>query len=406
MDTRYAKNIRLYFAYALLSSLVFDRAIFLVYLTDKGFTNAQIGILQAVLFFTSFALEIPTGIIGDSLGRKWSVIAGLFLLILHCAGMMACNSFAAFIALFFALGASFACISGADKSLLYDSLKECGREKDYLKVTSRVSTIGSFAMGCAMILGGFMKAVSWQFVYAATLCSALAAALCMFMMLEDRKASAPPEHGISFTALAATTRKLKLFFSLAAGKKLLWLFIAFSLFEAITTPFFIMNQKLLAHFNFSTAKIGMAFASIQFISGFSYLASVRIKAAFSYQKIALLTVLSTGLAILATHADTLYLSLLVFGYIAVVPEIFFVITEEHVQQQIPSRTRACVMSSWSFIQSFFISVSYLVIGQLMDTLGVVNALSIYGVLTLLPIALFIHYFRTQNSDGIMPQVKN
>src|SRR3989339_1052102 len=141
MDNRYSKNITLYFAYALFYSLVFDRAIFILYLTDTGFNNAQIGVLQSVLFFSSFALELPTGVLGDSIGRKWSVFCGLICLMLHYAGMVTFSSFPAFVCVFFILGAGFAFVSGANKSLLYDSLKECGREQDYLKINSRVNTI-------------------------------------------------------------------------------------------------------------------------------------------------------------------------------------------------------------------------------------------------------------------------
>ena len=397
MGNRYSKNISLYFAYALFYSLVFDRAIFILYLTDTGFSNAQIGVLQSVLFFSSFALELPTGILGDSIGRKWSVFWGLICMMLHYSGMVAFSSFAAFVLIFFLLGAGFAFISGANKSLLYDSLKECGRENEYLRVNSRINTISAVALGVAMVAGGYIKSVSWTLVYASAVVSTGFAAVCVFLMYENREEQLSHASDAETSSMSSTLTELKQFFSSSLGVKLLWLFVAFGLFEAISTPFFIMNQKLLSHYNLTAAEIGMAFAAIQIFSGVSYLASTKINDLLSYEKISFIALISSGLLVMTTYAGNLYLSLAVFCYIAVVPEIFFVITETHVQHQIPSRTRASIMSSWSFIQTFFISVSYILIGKLMDVLGVVNAMSLYGLLAVIPIGMFIYYFRNHHS---------
>lgn len=399
MDNRYSKNISLYFAYALFYSLVFDRAIFILYLTDTGFSNAQIGVLQSVLFFSSFALELPTGILGDSIGRKWSIFLGLICMMLHYAGMVMFTSFTAFLWIFFILGAGFAFVSGANKSLLYDSLKECGRENDYLKINSRVNTISAVALGVAMILGGYIKNISWTMVYVSALATTAISAFCVLMMYENREEQLhhKTENETETPKVSSTLTELKQFFSSSHGIKVLWLFVAFGLFESISTPFFIMNQKLLSHFGLTTVEIGMAFAAIQIFSGASYLASTKINAILSYEKIAFITLISSGLLVMSTYAGNLYLSLVIFCYMAVMPEIFFVITETHVQHQIPSRTRASIMSSWSFIQTFFISLSYLLIGKLMDVFGVVNAMSIYGLLAVIPIGIFIYYFRNHHS---------
>ena len=63
------KNLWKYSLYTFFVSLSFSRAIFMLFLKDLGFTTAQMGLLESILFVATFVMEIPTGILGDRIGR-------------------------------------------------------------------------------------------------------------------------------------------------------------------------------------------------------------------------------------------------------------------------------------------------------------------------------------------------
>ena len=112
------KNLRLFYIYTFLSNLIFDRGIFILFLSYKNFDNFEIGILQVSLFWANVISELPTGIFSDRWGRKFSIIIGLFLLAGSAGGHIAFNNFSSFFILFIMQGLAFAFISGSDSALL------------------------------------------------------------------------------------------------------------------------------------------------------------------------------------------------------------------------------------------------------------------------------------------------
>ena len=97
-------DIARFFCYALLMSCLFSRGIFMLYLTHKGLTVAQVGLYQMLVQLSMFLLEVPTGSIGDKLGKIRSLQIGTLLLLLHCVLMMALRQPAALIALVVEMG--------------------------------------------------------------------------------------------------------------------------------------------------------------------------------------------------------------------------------------------------------------------------------------------------------------
>lgn len=90
--------------------------------------------LQAWFWFWQCAFEVPTGIIADVWGRKRSIVAGSSMFL---CGIVSYVSFPHW--LMFFLGSFFwalglALVSGADESLLYDSLVADNREHESKKI--------------------------------------------------------------------------------------------------------------------------------------------------------------------------------------------------------------------------------------------------------------------------------
>ena len=100
-----------------------------IFLQGRGLTLFEVNALDSIVLLAVFLAEVPTGILADRLGRKWSVVVGLLL---HALGeflVMFGHSFPAFAVMCLIIGTGFAFESGAWESLIYDTLPEEDREQ-------------------------------------------------------------------------------------------------------------------------------------------------------------------------------------------------------------------------------------------------------------------------------------
>lgn len=116
----------------------------------------QIQLLQSWFSLWVFALEVPTGALADKLGRKHSIAVGSLIVGIAVLLYGTFPNFYAFLIAeaLFALGYAFT--SGADQALLYDTLKEEGREDESKKVLGRANAIHLLGMSSAAVIGSVL----------------------------------------------------------------------------------------------------------------------------------------------------------------------------------------------------------------------------------------------------------
>lgn len=116
----------------------------------------QIGILTAVKLISSNLFEVPTGVFADIVGRKTSVVISFFLYGLVMLGFANISVFWMFIVLDILKALSNAFYSGSMEALVYDSLKEEGKEKGYDRVVANMESAGWIGLFLAAIIGGYL----------------------------------------------------------------------------------------------------------------------------------------------------------------------------------------------------------------------------------------------------------
>jgi MFS family permease len=123
---------------------------------ERGLTLTQVTFVDVAFWLTTAAAELPTGMVADTFGRKASVTISvlmttgavlLFGLTQNFFLLMVANSL-------WAIAITFE--SGAGLALLYDSLKEVGREEDYSTVRARLSIVALVSTAVSTILGGMV----------------------------------------------------------------------------------------------------------------------------------------------------------------------------------------------------------------------------------------------------------
>ena len=114
------RNLSKYYFYGLLSHLFFERGIFIIYLGYKGLSIPQISLFQGIINAAMMVAEIPTGIIADRIGKKYSLLLGNIMMITYYLLMLYSSSIFGFLcaAIIFGVGSTF--VSGTIEAYLYD----------------------------------------------------------------------------------------------------------------------------------------------------------------------------------------------------------------------------------------------------------------------------------------------
>ena len=127
------------------SGLRITDAVWVALLAARGFSLWEIGVAESVFHMVSLTFEVPSGMAADLLGRKKTLVAGGVCMVLSNL-LMAFAPDLFFICLAMALSAlANAMFSGTASALTYDSLKQCGRTDDYLRVSANCSQLSMLA---------------------------------------------------------------------------------------------------------------------------------------------------------------------------------------------------------------------------------------------------------------------
>ena len=153
------RNIRLFIAFRVFFNCRFYYPVFTILFLDYGLTLEQFALLNATWAATIVLLEVPSGALADTLGRRnLLVFTGMLMvieMILLCFAPRGNPQllFGIFLVNRVLSGAAEACASGADEAIAYDSLKDEGDIRDWPRVLEIQMRVQSIAFIVAMSLG-------------------------------------------------------------------------------------------------------------------------------------------------------------------------------------------------------------------------------------------------------------
>lgn len=352
-----------------------QRSLFVLYLLQLGITQGEIGILQSFLFFSSVALEIPSGLLADRYGRKYSLILGFLGLFISGIGFLLFSSFIPFAIIFCLFGASIAMGSGSDRALLYDNLLAQHRAEEYPKILSRARAIGAISLGLSMLLGGVLQDTwSWNSVYICFAVSKLIGAVVVTFIPEMKL----PAFSLNLNKKIHKSNEkteghltsLINFFRSKKGAFLIPLFIGYALFELSTIPLFIYGQPFFSMQGLEIPIIAGIYAAVEALSALMFMAAVFFCSRFSLGIIAFSTTLITTflLFILSLNIGTTT-SVASFLLIMSLPAIYETSYETYIHDNIESHIRASCLSVANLVNSVIIGISYTIFGGLLDAYG-------------------------------------
>ncbi|MGG4169206.1 MFS transporter [Rossellomorea vietnamensis] len=389
-----------YNSYYFLSNLVFQKGIFMLFLTtQRGLDNSEIAILQMSLLGGMFLSEVPTGILGDRFGRKFSVVTGLTLLTLSSLGFIMFEHFWVLAVLFFLEGLGMSFISGSDQSLLYDNLKKMDEEEQFLKTMSNSLGLSYISLAIASIVGGAIQEVSWNLVYGL---SSIAILGSIIFFLSIKELSITETESIDTLTKKVISQKKNIisetsqYFKSYEGRKILLVFILLGAFEATCMSYFMFSQQFFHMLGLNVFVISLVFMGGRLFSGFSYFIAPKLANKFSSRKVIVSTMLGTSLVLVLNIFDLSFYYYISFVAIVIFPYISNVLNVNFIHSKIPSLTRASIMSVGSMIGSVSLGLSYLMIGFLLDVTSLNITTASIGLINLATALLYI--YKTKRMD--------
>lgn len=134
--------------------------IIIIFFQENGLDFKEAMLIIATASITTAIIEIPSGYFADVFGRKTSLVCGTIFSFIGITIYAFSHHLFHFLpgALCLGIGQSF--ISGSDTALMYDSLAEMKREKEFVKYEGRSISLGNFVEAFASIIGGFLAGIS------------------------------------------------------------------------------------------------------------------------------------------------------------------------------------------------------------------------------------------------------
>jgi MFS family permease len=135
-----------------------------LFLLDAGLSNTEAFAANAFFAVGQVLFEVPTGVVADTRGRRFSFLLGaVTLLASTLLYLLMWQLHAGFIGWALAsvlLGLGFTFFSGATEAWLVDALSATGFKGDLESVFGRAQTVGGAAMLAGSVLGGVVAQIS------------------------------------------------------------------------------------------------------------------------------------------------------------------------------------------------------------------------------------------------------
>lgn len=155
---RLKRNLNLFSLYFITGKTGFWVPVLYFFLIEnKGFDPVLALTLISLTSITTSIFEVPTGVVADKFSRKMSMGIGAFIRMWSIILLIPFNGLVpiAFLMTCRGIGTSFT--SGAEDSMLYDSMQELGLKKDYKKQLNRAKMFLFIQAGTTTFLSGLLS---------------------------------------------------------------------------------------------------------------------------------------------------------------------------------------------------------------------------------------------------------
>ncbi len=358
-----SKNLNLFHISKLFELPNFWLPYIYIYLSEyKHLPLAQVFFLLGLQEFALIFLELPTGVVADKISRKFSVGLGYIVTFLPLALLPFANNFWTFFVLLFIKAMGRALVSGADTSLLYDTLLDLKKEERYKNELSKAKSLTFGFTALSLFLSGFIASFNIDLVFMLPLPFALIGAIAMFLMKE-------PEISVEqkrFQEKNYFKHAWKSFFKVFRVKSLIVPILIFAIVESIAVQLKYIYTPFFASLETELSAMGGIVSIFYVVRSVSAFVNSKIKA----QDEAKILIVSTFISMISFVLIGIFVNpifAIVLFTIEVFAESVSVPAIGHsIHRKLESSNRATSMSSINLVCSIFASSIIWVFGAVSE----------------------------------------
>jgi fucose permease len=230
------------YAVRCIASFHFIGGVLIPFFTDWAHVSVNaIPLIQLWFMWWAAILEVPTGAVADLVSRKASIWLGLLVSGIGFWVYVIQPSLAYFLVGEFLIALGIALVSGADESLLYDSLIELKQSDRATAVSSRYGIAGMVGILLGAPMGSFLGVTyGLQLPHLATGAALVVGAIVALWLKEPTTHKHEPTAGSNYGKIIVQGFRV-----LLTHRKILWLGIDVALVHALAGTVIWLNQLAL-----------------------------------------------------------------------------------------------------------------------------------------------------------------
>ena len=376
------KQKRLLYFLEVTSNFSLTGGAWIIFLAQRGFSLLEIAIGETFFHIVSFLCEIPSGAAADLWGRKKTMLISQLCFLLSAP----CYIFAYDLPLlmlamaFTALGYNFN--SGTRQALTYDSLLQCGKEDEYLKVSADQRFLYSFSSTLASLCTGIVGKIGYVLGNLGDMCFNVTSAAIISGLVEPTVTeNQKNRQKFSLRTMGSQIRQQfsESFFFLKGHPTIaVRMFLDACIGCCDTLTIFFLQQHFADH-GASFTLVGILLVIVQ-IGGMvgTRFAPALVKR-LSFGKMMILCAGGAAAALITTGSTLPILSALGGFFLRGFGLLSETVTSDSINRDLPSDQRATLISVGSILFSTAMIGATPLVGALSDSLGTAHAFPVLGL---------------------------
>jgi len=374
-----------YYLYKSTKAVEFYRPIMYLFFLAQGLNFTQIAILEAIYNLTTLLGEIPTGYIGDRVGRRNSLLIGTVTIAVTLFGIGLSESFLALAVLYVCWSAGYNFRSGSEDAWLYDTLTDDLSEDEFAHVRGRGESAALAVGAGAAIVGGSLGSIDLSYPWFVAAAVTGFGAVVLLTLDEPETYKKTDTDDLSFRRTVGIVKQ-------ALSKRNLRAFILYYyvLYAAVTYLVFVFLQPI---FQTVVVDLGVSPEQVESLLGWFYAAYSLVGAVLSYYTGAIKEFIGiqtwfvvlpfiVGAALVGMYFVPL-LALPTFLVARGLSDVTRSFAGQYVNNRIETLGRATVLSAMAMVSGLAVIPFQLGSGVLSDYVSPLFALAVGGVVLII-----------------------
>lgn len=389
--TTLRRNIPLLYTFSFLQMTLFPMAVITLFWKEQiGLSLSQILLLQGIFAVSMVVMEYPSGYISDRVGYRTALTAASVLGLVGWGYYTVATSFRDVLIAEILLGISTSFISGSDSALLFESLKANGQESGYARSEGRSTFFGQTGEAAGALFAGVLYATYPLSPFLLQIVVWLLALAVTRGMSEPRRE--PQRRGSHLAATVASARYV------FVENRRLRITVVLSIVLGLSSFYPVwLIQPYMRECGVPLASFGPVWAGANLVVALFAVASHRLRALLGERGMILLVLLLVWGGYLGLGATVGVWGFLFYYLLTAMRGMKGPYMLHLAQAEIPSATRAGMLSLQSLCFRLMFALSGPLVGRYADAHGVGQTfrLLLYAYLVILPplVWLFLKHHR-------------